>query len=273
VSAGRALDLANARFWDELCGSRLAMELGVRDHSLESLKRFDRGYLDFYPYLLKHVPVGSMRDRTVLEIGLGYGTLGQCIAESGADYIGMDLAETPVRMMAHRLALQGLPGRVVRASVLACPFDDCSVDAVVSIGCFHHTGDIERCIRETFRVLRPGGRAHVMVYNKYSLRQWTRWPFVTLWDLARETFSMEALPSSESQRRAYDARMSGAAAPETTFMSRGRLRGLFGRFSQLRIRAENSDPVQLGGRTLVSREHLLSLGWLWGLDLYVEATK
>ncbi len=269
----RRIDAENAEFWNQLCGSSLAQELGIRDHSLESLERFDRAYLDFYPYLLDRVPVGRMKDKTVLEIGLGYGTLGQRIAETGADYVGLDVAEMPVRMMGHRLAMLGLPGRAIQGSMLDCPLADASVDVVVSIGCFHHTGDVQRCIEETFRVLRPGGEAYVMVYNRYSLRQWKTWPLVTLRAWAAEMFGSGTVASSEHQRKAYDLNLAGEGAPETAFLSRASLQRMFGRFSALRIRAENSDPLSVRGRTLVSRKRLLKLGWLWGLDLYVEAVK
>ncbi len=46
----RGIDKANAEFWNELCGTTMARSLGITDHSLESLKRFDEAYLAFYPY-------------------------------------------------------------------------------------------------------------------------------------------------------------------------------------------------------------------------------
>src|SRR6185436_10009706 len=102
-----------------------AQHLGIADHSLESLKRFDDFYLatdvyrrrGMYPYLLRRVPVHTMRDKRVLEVGLGYGTLGQKIAEAGADYVGLDIAEGPVKMMNHRLRLQSLPGGAQQGSM------------------------------------------------------------------------------------------------------------------------------------------------------------
>ena len=50
-----ALDDRNAGFWDELCGSSLARQLGVTDASAKSLARFDAAYLDQYPYLLSYL--------------------------------------------------------------------------------------------------------------------------------------------------------------------------------------------------------------------------
>lgn len=257
------IDRANAAFWDELCGSWIARQLGLRDHSAESLRRFDAAYLAMYPYLLDHVPVAEMRGRDTLEIGLGFGTLGQRIAEAGARYRGLDIAAGPVAMMNHRLAMVGLPGGAVQGSMLACPFPDASFDHVVSIGCFHHTGNTQRCLDETLRVLRPGGAAHLMVYNRHSYQQWLRWPLRALLG-----------GSSGAQRAAYDASAAGDAAPETQFFSAAELRRMLGRFSSVHVTKENCEEMRLRRWRLASRERLLpSLGRWAGLDLYVRAVK
>jgi hypothetical protein len=58
------LDLQNAGFWDELCGSALARQLGITDASADSLRRFDEAYFGFYPYLLRHLqPIAARRGR------------------------------------------------------------------------------------------------------------------------------------------------------------------------------------------------------------------
>src|SRR5208337_2811154 len=173
------IDKLNAEFWNELCGSSLARHLGIRDHSIESLQRFDEAYLGFYPYLLEEVPLKGVSGKKVLEIGLGYGTLGQKLVEAGAHYIGLDVAEGPARMMLHRLAIQNLPGTALRASILDSPFAKEEFDIVISIGCYHHTGDVKRCIDETYRILKCGGDAYIMLYNQFSFRQWRKWPMQT----------------------------------------------------------------------------------------------
>src|SRR5206468_2114242 len=42
VAAQLGIDAANAGFWDELCGTNLAREIGLADASPASLERFDR---------------------------------------------------------------------------------------------------------------------------------------------------------------------------------------------------------------------------------------
>ena len=47
-------------------------------------------------------------------------------------------------------------------------FADDSFDLVYSHGVLHHTPDTEGAVREIYRVLRPGGRAVVMLYHRDS---------------------------------------------------------------------------------------------------------
>src|SRR4051812_15579052 len=101
-------DQANAEFWDELCGSAFAQALGITDHTSASLERFDRAYLDFYPYLLDRVGLQDVAGKEVLEVGLGYGTLSQQLAAVAADFTGLDVAAGPVNMVNHRLRMKEL---------------------------------------------------------------------------------------------------------------------------------------------------------------------
>ena len=163
----------NASFWNELCGTNFARALGVPDDSPASLKRFDDWYFAFYPYLFIHIPFEDMRAKDVLEVGLGYGTVSQRIAEVGARYHGLDIAAGPVWMANHRLQQAGLYGQVRQGSILKADFCNSSFDFVVAIGCLHHTGDLQAAIDECHRILRPGGKLLCMVYNAYSYRRST----------------------------------------------------------------------------------------------------
>lgn len=268
------LDEANARFWNELCGTGLAKHLGITDQSEASLRKFDDSYFGMYPYLLPIVRPQEMTGKAVLEIGLGYGSLSQKLAEAGADFTGMDIAAGPVRMVNDRLTMAGLPGKARVGNALAMPFADGTFECLVSIGCFHHTGDVQRCLDETYRVLKPGGTAVVMLYNKFSFRQWRRRPVATLRELMRDRFGGDRRLAEEALRGEYDARLDGEAAPEVTLHSIRELRQRFGRFRNVEIQKQNCDPLYLIRGRSIRRERLLStIGRRLGLDLYVRAVK
>jgi 2-polyprenyl-3-methyl-5-hydroxy-6-metoxy-1,4-benzoquinol methylase len=269
------IDKANTEFWNELCGSWLAKKLGIKDHSIESLRRFDQAYLDYYPYLLGHVRPERMSGKKVLEIGLGYGTLGQKITESGADYTGLDIAEGPVNMMNHRLQMQELMGKAIQGSMLDCPLESESVDYIVSIGCFHHTGYVQRCINETHRILKPGGTAVLMMYNRFSYRQWKSWPVKTFLALLRDTGLYGGkIKVNEAQRKGYDKSDSGTGAPETEFLSINELRKMLSQFSKIEFQKENCEGIRLLGFTIIPRTVFLSsVGRKMGLDIYIKVVK
>lgn len=279
TSASQAqIDSRNASFWSELCGSGLASALGITEHSPDSLRKFDEAYLGFYPYLRRYVESDELAGARVLEIGLGYGTLGQLLASRGCRYYGLDIAETPVAVMRYRLSLLGEgheEDRVRRGSALAMPFDDGLFDRVYSIGCLHHTGNLAGAIDEVYRVLKPGGRALVMLYNKYSWRQLVS---VSPWARLREACSRGGAmggPSVPARMRArYDGNAKGEAPPHTDYVSRTEVRRLFHRFRHVGIESRNCDPLVWRGRVLATREQLLgSLGRLLGLDLYIRVRK
>jgi SAM-dependent methyltransferase len=269
------IDAQNRRFWDELCGTALAKSLGVTDSSPPSLARFDKWYLDFYPYLLKHVPVELMAGKRVLEIGLGYGTLSQKIAEAGAIYSGLDIAAGPVAMVNQRLSQSGLSGKAVQGSVLEAPFGDGEFDWVVSIGCLHHTGNLQRALDECWRLLKPGGQAAIMVYSAYSYRQWFKQPLPTL----RQTLAERGAASTpvsartDAQRAAYDASTKdGTGAPETAFTSAAAMRRLARRWSHCKVTRENIGQESIF-RFLPRDVACRMFGPVLGLDLYCRLTK
>ncbi|HKS26422.1 MAG TPA: class I SAM-dependent methyltransferase [Pyrinomonadaceae bacterium] len=104
----------------------------------------------------------------VLEIGCGLGTDGAQFSKAGADYTGVDLTEAAVELARRRFELFDLKGRFETADAESLQFADASFDVVYSHGVLHHTPDTRRAVREIHRVLRPGGRAVVMLYHRDS---------------------------------------------------------------------------------------------------------
>ena len=267
-----SIDKKNAAYWDELCGSQLAKQIGVTDNSPTSLKKFDDWYFRFYPYLDQHIPFGQMKGRDVLEIGLGYGTVSQKIAESGARYSGLDIAAGPVAMVKHRCDQIGArDAKAVQGSVLEAPFEAGSFDWVVAIGCLHHTGNLARAISEVHRVLRLGGQAMIMVYSAASYRQYATNPMAT-WRRYMSSTPYRAPTAAEWERGAYDRRLDGTAAPQTEFVTKLELASLCSGFAKVKIKSENIGAE--GYLRYIPRPvSCRVLGPIVGLDLYASLQK
>jgi len=268
-TAQKIVDEQNRAFWNELCGTSLARGLGITEHSLDSLQKFDRAYLEFYPYLSSYLR--DMSGKKVLEIGIGYGTVARELASKGADYWGLDIAAGPVWIVNHWMKLRGLNGTAIVGSALDAPFKSDSFDAVISIGCLHHTGNMQKAVDEIWRVLKPQGQAVIMMYNNYSLRRWLGRPL----GLFKEVLlGKSAANTDEAQRAKYDTNTRGKAAPFTEFCSIARLKVLFRRFLRVRYRLENIDDLRFPGCLITRRTSLLNnFAHLVGLDWYVTATK
>jgi SAM-dependent methyltransferase len=263
-----SIDADNAAFWSELCGSWLARSIGVQDASRSGLQRFDEAYVRYYPYLVRHLRPIIERQGATLEVGLGYGTVSGYLAQSGLDYHGLDIAPESVQLVRQRLDLLGVAGaadRVQQGSALALPWEDGRFDALVSIGCLHHTGDLAGSIKEAHRVLTPGGVAMIMIYNANSLRQ--------LMHGGLRSALLRVLGRDPPAVRldAYDANSAGETAPFTELTSVREARDLLAIFRSVGIVKENMSAMP---RIRFPRERLL--GWparRLGLDLYITAIK
>ena len=261
------IDNQNSQFWNELCGTSLASALGIIEISVENLRRFDDAYFEYYPYLKKNITNENLVNKKVLEIGLGFGTLGQFIATQNCDYYGLDIASNAVSMMNYRLIQLNKDRdinsnkRVQLGSALEIPYPDSCFDYVYSIGCLHHTGNLSIAIDEVYRVLTPKGKAIIMLYNLNSFRQF----LIKIRNRASD---------KELVRAMYDANLNGESAPYTDYISSKQCRYLLNKFANVKIDIQNFDPLTLREKTLIERNLLLNnVGRLFGLELYINATK
>ena len=271
------IDTKNAAFWNELCGSALARSLGIIEVSPETLRQFDKAYMAMYPYLKKYFFSENVKGQKVLEIGLGFGTLGQMLVSWGCDYFGLDIAEGPVAMMRYRLAQLGKDGeeQVKVGSALEIPYSDESFSYVYSIGCLHHTGNLMKAVSEVYRILVPNGKAIVSLYHSHSFRQIVKVNLIRLRKhLSRLFLVNKQTDVSERVRGLYDTNQLGVAAPYTGYVSRTEAKQLFKDFTHVKIDIQNFHKLAFKGRTIIPRKKLLNnIGRVAGLDLYITAKK
>jgi len=98
-------------------------------------------------------PVG----RTLLDVGGGPGYFASAFGDAGVHYIGVE--PDPNEMHAAGPAVAREPGAFVRASGMALPFADDSVDICLSSNVAEHVPRPWRLGNEMLRVTKPGGLA------------------------------------------------------------------------------------------------------------------
>ena len=97
----------------------------------------------------------------VLDVATGPGYVAGAAAQRGADVVGADIASAMVE-----LARKLNPGIDFRqADAQALPFEDASFDAVVGNFAILHLGRPEQAVGEFARVLVPGGRLALTVWD------------------------------------------------------------------------------------------------------------
>jgi SAM-dependent methyltransferase len=153
-------------FWDaNPCGSATVdAERGTLPVFLE----YERHRYATEPYILELLDLADIGSRRVVELGCGMGTDGTRFTRAGAVYTGVDLTPAGAQLTRRNHLLRGLPARTLTASAEELPIASDSIDLVYSHGVIHHTPQIERAVDEIRRILKPGGRLHLMVYHRNS---------------------------------------------------------------------------------------------------------
>jgi ubiquinone/menaquinone biosynthesis C-methylase UbiE len=249
-----------------------------------------------------HIPAAADfaggRGLKVLEIGCGLGTDGAQFAEAGADYTGVDLTEAAVELARRHFELFNLLGTFRTADAENLDFADESFDLVYSHGVLHHTPETEKAIQEVYRVLRPGGRAVVMLYHRGSynyrvnisvlrrvgahLLKWepgvkivhriTGEPVESLREHAKllKAEKESYLKPAEFLSQNTD----GAGNPLARVYSRNEARALFRDFSEVEVKTHflNKRWLPVIGSSL-PRALEVWLASRWGWHLWIYATK
>ena len=282
-------------FWQEHpCGTKFADAPpgSKRFYELVEEHRYEKEW---------HIPDAAgfahAKDLKVLEIGCGLGTDGAQFARAGADYTGIDLTDAAVDLARKRFDLFQLTGTFRVADAEGLDFPDNSFDVVYSHGVLHHTPDTAGAIKEVHRVLKPGGRAVVMLYHRdsYNYRvnisllrragvHLLRWPagvrLVHLLTGESEDALREHAARLKSERSYLSSEeflsqnTDGAGNPLARVYSRKEAATLFSNFSKVEQRTHFLNKKWLPVLGLIlPRSIEKQMASRWGWHLWIYATK
>lgn len=120
------------------------------------------------PFLKEAIQFSKYTGKKVLEIGCGIGVDALEWKLAGNDYVGMDYNFPSVKITRGRFADAGCDGVFTNGDAENLPFPDASFDLIYSFGVLHHTPGTQKAIDEVYRCLKPGGKAIIMLYYKWS---------------------------------------------------------------------------------------------------------
>jgi ubiquinone/menaquinone biosynthesis C-methylase UbiE len=187
-------------------------------------------------------------------------------AQNGARVTDLDLSAGHLAHARENFSLRKLQARFIHHDAEKLPFDDNSFDVVYSNGVLHHTPNTRQVVEEVRRVLRPGGKAIVMMYAEDSIHYWYR----LVWELGLVRGMLDEHSMGEIMSRHVEITKNDAR-PLVKVYTRRRLRQLFQGFTDIQIvkrqltRPELPRPLRWLGVDTAGR--------LMGWNLIVKARK
>jgi ubiquinone/menaquinone biosynthesis C-methylase UbiE len=202
-----------AEFWNtEPCGARYLggpAEFEAHAHARYQLE----------PYIPAFAGFASSRGLRVLEVGVGMGADYEQWLKAGAIATGIDLSTASLQQARRRCELSGLKPDLYEADAEHLPFSDETFDIVYSYGVMHHSPNTNRCLQEAWRVLKPGGKARIMLYHHASITGLMLWLRYGVW-------------RGESIRRCVYERLE---SPGTKTFTATEVRAMMRKFAEVRI--------------------------------------
>ena len=166
ASASRTLIQRVRAYWNEHIH-----DLAITAHpsgSPEFFQDLDEYHFDKLHHLLALIPFDELSGQRVLDVGCGTGVDLARFARGGARAVGVDLAESAVRLAQQNVGHQRLPACLLVGDGEHLPFADNQFDFVFAHGVVQYTANGRRLVEEVRRVLKPGGQAVFQGYNRIS---------------------------------------------------------------------------------------------------------
>ena len=156
-------------FWNaDPCGSRY---LGDR----ADFEAHARARYQLEPYIHEFARFAQSGGQRVLEVGVGMGADYLEWLKAGAQATGVDLSSASLEQANRRCEMAGYAPDLRVSDAEHLPFPDNTFDIVYSYGVMHHSPDTPQCIREAWRVLKPGGSLRIMIYHHPSVTGFMLW--------------------------------------------------------------------------------------------------
>jgi ubiquinone/menaquinone biosynthesis C-methylase UbiE len=176
----QAQDLTSliAAYWDERIH-----DLAITTHPVGTpgfFRQLDEYRYEKLNYLPRLVNFSSYKGEDLLEVGCGAGIDLVRFARAGANITGIDLSRTALDLSRRNLHQNGCVADLQLMDGERMEFEDNRFDVVYAHGVLQYTANTEKMVTEIHRVLKPGGEAIMMVYNRNSwlnlMRQVTKVP-------------------------------------------------------------------------------------------------
>jgi SAM-dependent methyltransferase len=160
------------RFWnDRPCNVRhSSKEIGTKEYFNEvELKKFR-----VEPHILKFTEFPQWKNKKVLEVGCGLGTVGINFALNSADYTGVELSKESLEIAKKRFEVYNQSGKFYlgNAEELSSFVHIETYDLIYSFGVIHHSPHPEKIVSEIKKYMNGNSVLKIMLYAKDSWKNY-----------------------------------------------------------------------------------------------------
>jgi 2-polyprenyl-3-methyl-5-hydroxy-6-metoxy-1,4-benzoquinol methylase len=140
----------------------------TEEFDLDYFKRVADYRYEVQPWMHKFFDFENYKGAKVLEIGVGHGTDLLQFGKAGAECYGVDITKAHLELAQKNFELNGIPVHLRETDGIDLGYPDRTFDVVYSFGVIHHIPEADQVLKEVARVLKPGGKVMLSVYNRNS---------------------------------------------------------------------------------------------------------
>ena len=160
------------KFWnDRPCNIKhSSKEIGTKEYFNE----VERKKFFVEPHILKFTKFPQWKNKKVLEVGCGLGTVGINFALNGADYTGVELSKESLEITKKRFEVYNQSGKFYlgNAEQLSYFVPIETYDLIYSFGVIHHSPHPEKIVSQIKKYMNENSVLKIMLYAKDSWKNY-----------------------------------------------------------------------------------------------------
>lgn len=139
------------------------------ENTLEYFEQVEKERYKQQNWQHEYFDYNGFANKKILEIGVGHGTDNLQFAKGGAICHAIDITQKHVDLAKRNFELRNYNIEIKTSDATQIAYPDNYFDCVYSFGVLHHIPEMDKCIAEINRVLKPGGTFYMALYHKWSL--------------------------------------------------------------------------------------------------------
>jgi len=160
------------KFWnDRPCNIKhSSKEIGTKEYFNE----VERKKFFVEPHILKFTKFPQWKNKKVLEVGCGLGTVGINFALNGSDYTGVELSKESLEIAKKRFGVYNQSGKFYlgNAEELFSFVPIETYDLIYSFGVIHHSPHPEKIVSQIKKYMNENSVLKIMLYAKDSWKNY-----------------------------------------------------------------------------------------------------